>query len=318
MKVWVIGRGGLLGNSVEKVCRFFAEIYAPTERFMWSDSDQLERQIAENCKQFSQIIGDEQWAIFWCAGKGTLASTTEQMFEETLIFKAFLKSVEKNFRPDSLQNGLIFHASSAGGVYAGSENQPFTELTTPQPMTAYGEAKLTQEEYLREFSDRLGVRVVVGRISNLYGANQDFSKNQGLISTICDSILRRQPINLFVPLETSRNYVYAADASRIIVDAAKIALAETGLNRKFIKLIVADENLTIGNILSVAKTVFRVRPLITASSNAKTIKQPRSITFKSVALLDADSFCKTRITVGIKRVMADLNANYLRNGSQKK
>ena len=317
MKVWVIGRGGLLGNSVEKNCRFFAEIYTPAERFMWSDSDQLERQIAENCEQFSQTIGDEQWAIFWCAGKGTLASTTEQMFEETIIFQGFLKSVEKNFRQNSLQSGLIFHASSAGGVYAGSENQPFTELTTPQPMTAYGEAKLKQEEYLREFSDRLGVRVVVGRISNLYGANQDFSKNQGLISTICDSILRRQPINLFVPLETSRNYVYVADASRIIVDAAKIALAETGLNRKFIKLVVADENLTIGNILSVAKTVFRVRPLITASSNSKTNKQPRSINFKSVALLDADSFCKTRITVGIKRVMADLNANYLRNGSQK-
>ena len=317
MKVWVIGRGGLLGNSVEKNCRFFAEIYAPAEIFVWSDSDQLERQIAGNCKQFSQIIGDEPWAIFWCAGKGTLASTTEQMFEETIIFQGFLKSVEKTFRQNSLQNGLIFHASSAGGLYAGSENQPFTELTTPQPMTAYGEAKLKQEEYLREFSDRLGVRVVVGRISNLYGANQDFSKNQGLISTICDSILRRQPINLFVPLETSRNYVYVADASRIIVDAARIALAETGLNRKFIKLVVADENLTIGNILSVAKTVFRVRPLITASSNSKTNKQPRSINFKSIALLDADSFCKTRITVGIKRVMADLNANYLRNGSQK-
>ena len=92
---------------------------------------------------------------------------------------------------------------------------------------------------------------------------------------------------------------------------------ETGSNRKFIKLVVADENLTIGNVLSVAKTVFRVRPLITASSNAKTNKQPRSISFKSVSLLDADSFCKTRITVGIKRVMADLNADFLRNGSQK-
>jgi UDP-glucose 4-epimerase len=317
MKVWVIGRGGLLGNSVEKQCTNFAEVFSPTESFLWSDSAQLEPQIFENCRQFFQIIGDEQWVIFWCAGKGTLSSTTEQMFEETRIFHEFLKSVEKSFGQNSLQNGLIFHASSAGGVYAGSENQPFTELTTPQPTTAYGEAKLKQEDYLRDFSDRLGARVVVGRISNLYGANQDFSKNQGLISTICDSILRRQPMNLFVPLETSRNYVYVADASRIIVDTAKIALAETGLNRKFIKLIVADENFTIGNILSVAKSVFRVRPLITASSNAKTNKQPRSISFKSIALLDADSFCKTRITVGIKRVMADLNADFLRNGSQK-
>ena len=316
MKVWVIGRGGLLGNGVEKQCRF-DDIYSPTEKFAWSDSAQLQSQIAENCRQFSQIVSDSQWAIFWCAGKGTLSSTTEQMSEETRNFQEFLNSVEQNFALKLLQNGLIFHASSAGGVYAGSENQPFTENTTPKPTTAYGVAKLNQEDLLREFSDRLGVRVVVGRISNLYGANQDFSKNQGLISTICYSILRRQPLNLFVPLETSRNYVYVADASRVVVDAVKIALADTGPTRKFIKLVVADENLTIGNIIGIAKTVFRVRPLVTASSNAKTNKQPRSINFKSVALLDADSFCKTQISVGIKRVMADLQADILRNGAQR-
>ena len=316
MKVWVIGRGGLLGNGVEKQCRY-SDIYAPTEKFVWSDSAQLQIQIAENCRQFSQIVSDSQWAIFWCAGKGTLSSTTEQMSEETRNFQKFLKSVERNFDSKSLQKGLIFYASSAGGVYAGSENQPFTEHTTPKPTTAYGVAKLNQEDLSREFSDRFGVRVVVGRISNLYGANQDFSKNQGLISTICYSILRRQPINLFVPLETSRNYVNVADASRIIVDAVKIVLADTGPTHKFIKLVVADENLTIGNIVSIAKNVFRVKPLVTASSNAKTNKQPRSINFKSVALLDADSFCKTQISVGIKRVMADLQADILRNGAQK-
>ena len=316
MKVWVIGRGGLLGNGVEKQCRF-DDIYSPTEKFMWSDSAQLQNQIAENCRQFSQIVSDSQWAIFWCAGKGTLSSTTEQMSEETRNFQEFLNLVEQNFALKLLQNGLIFHASSAGGVYAGSENQPFTEHTTPKPTTAYGVAKLDQEDLLREFSDRLGVRVVVGRISNLYGANQDFSKNQGLISTICYSILHRRPINLFVPLETSRNYVYVADASRVVVDAVKITLADTGPTRKFIKLVVADENLTIGNIIGIAKTVFRVRPLVTASSNAKTNKQPRSINFKSVALLDADSFCKTQISVGIKRVMADLQADILRNGAQR-
>ena len=316
MKVWVIGRGGLLGNGVEKQFRF-GDVYLPTEKLMWSESVQLQSQIAENCRQFSQVVSDSQWTIFWCAGKGTLSSTTEQMSEETRNFQAFLKSVEQNFALKRLQNGLIFYASSAGGVYAGSENQPFTEHTIPKPTTAYGVAKLTQEDLLRDFSDRLGVRALVGRISNLYGANQNFSKNQGLISTICYSILRRQPINLFVPLETSRNYVYVADASQIIVDAAKIVLADTGSTYKFVKLVVADENLTVGNIISIAKTVFRVRPLITASSNAKISKQPRSLNFKSVALLDADSFCKTQFSVGIKRVMADLQADILRNSAQR-
>lgn len=308
MKVWVIGRGGLLGGGVENLSKRFAETFLPNEKFMWSERDQFQRQISESCELFSQQIVDSQWVIFWCAGRGTMSSNVEQMLEETKNFEAFLESVEKNISSNLLNNGLIFYASSAGGVYALSKNQPFTELTAPLPASAYGVAKLAQEDYLREFSDRLGVRILVGRISNLYGTKQDLSKNQGLISTICFSILRRQPINLFVPLETSRDYVYVADAARIIVESVKIALTDSGLTRKYLKLVVSNQNLTVGNILNIARSIVRVKPLVTVSSYAKTNQQPRSLNFKSVELLEADLFCKVGFSVGIKKVMTDLQA----------
>ncbi|GBL20710.1 hypothetical protein EMGBS4_07700 [Acidimicrobiaceae bacterium] len=99
MKVWVIGRGGLLGNSVEKQCRYFAEIFSPSEKFAWSDSARLDNQITESCRQFSQVVVDSEWAIFWCAGKGTLSSTIEQMAAGNESFSRILKIGRAEFQP---------------------------------------------------------------------------------------------------------------------------------------------------------------------------------------------------------------------------
>ena len=314
MKVWVVGRRGLLGGGVEIESKSFGEIFVPTENFIWSDSTKLRRQFSDRCRQFSQTVGLQPWTIMWCAGKGTLSSSNEQMDIETLEFEEFLNTVSKNFDGDALKLGSIFFASTAGGVYARSENPPFTENTIPQPDSAYGSAKLRQEGILLDFSESYGTQVVIGRISNLYGANQDFSKNQGLISTICNSILRRQPINLFVPLETSRNYIHLSDAAKIIVNTMRLVSGQGINNGKHMKLIVADENLTVGNILSVAKSVFRIKPLVTVSAKSKHNEQPRVISFRSVVLTSADSFSKIQFNVGIKRVMQELRSDFMRNG----
>ena len=317
MKVWVVGRGGLLGGGVEIESKSLGEVFVPAENFIWSDSAKLRQQFSNSCRQFSQTVGLQPWTIMWCAGKGTLSSSNEQMDIETLDFGEFLKTIRKNFDSDALKLGSIFFASTAGGVYSRSENPPFTENTIPQPDSAYGLAKLHQEGILLDFSKSYGTRVVVGRISNLYGANQDLSKNQGLISTICNSILRRQPINLFVPLETSRNYIHFLDAAKIIVNAMRLVSSEEMTQSRHLKLVVSDENLTVGNILSIAKSVFRIKPLVTVSTKTKNNEQPRSLNFRSVVLNSADSFSKIQFNVGIKHVMQELHSDFIRNGSSR-
>jgi UDP-glucose 4-epimerase len=317
MKTWVIGRGGLLGRSVEQRLASLTQVFVPNQKFDWSDSSRAKSQLATECQSFISSVADDNWTIYWCAGRGTLNSTPDQMHEENVVFESFLQALESNLSVSAKQKGTIFFASSAGAVYGGSKNPPFTELTQPIPMTSYGDAKIHQEALLRDFATKHGIRVLVGRISNVYGARQDLAKNQGLISTICFSVLRRQPLNLFVPLETSRNYIYVEDAAKCIVaHAQKIAM--TAKNSSFaVKLVVAQENLTIGGILNIAKSVLRTRPLVTVSTNKHGSSQPQSLIFKSVVDTELDNKSTTGFSVGMKKVMTDLQSSFLASGWQR-
>ena len=317
MKVWIIGSGGLLGRSLEQHVVGSDEVFSPDNKFDWDNSTIVSRQLAEKCKLFFGQVAQDHWTIYWCAGRGTLNSPTAQMHEETLVFENLLRAIDAESSPTVRQRGAIFFASSAGAVYAGSKNPPFTEMTSTKSLTPYGDAKIGQEASLKDLASRLGIRVLVGRISNIYGARQDLAKNQGLIATICYSVLRRQPVNLFVPLETSRNYIYVEDAARRIVSHTR-KMFESGSVEKFrIKLIVAPDNLTIGSILNIARSVLRARPLVTVSTNKHGSSQPQSLVFKSVVDTSLDIDSTTGFSVGMKRVMADLQAGFLRTGWQR-
>jgi UDP-glucose 4-epimerase len=317
MKTWVIGRGGLLGRSVEQRLVSLTEVFVPSQRFDWNDSSRVMSQLAAECQSFVSSVADDNWTIYWCAGRGTLNSAPDQMRAENAVFESFLQALESNLSATAKRNGTIFFASSAGAVYGGSKNPPFTELTQPKSLTSYGDAKIYQEELLRDFAVKTSIRVLVGRISNVYGARQDLAKNQGLISTICFSVLRRQPLNLFVPLETSRNYIYVEDAAKSIV-AHTQKIAQTGKNSSFaVKLVVAQDNLTIGSILNIAKSVLRTRPLVTVSTDKQGSSQPQSLVFKSVVDTELDNNSTTGFSVGMKKVMTELQTSFLANGWQR-
>ena len=115
--------------------------------------------------------------------------------------------------------GSVFVTSSAGGVYAGSAHPPFTAETQPVPLSPYGDLKLAQEKLAAE---RLAgiCPLVIGRISNLYGPGQNLEKLQGLISRLALAAVSQQPINIFVSLDTIRDYIYVGDAAEAILNAS--------------------------------------------------------------------------------------------------
>ena len=117
---------------------------------------------------------------------------------------------------DPAGNGF-FLASSAGGVYAGASGPPFTEHTEPAPISAYGRAKLRSEEIATEFAVRTSTALLVGRLANLYGPGQNLDKPQGLVSQLCLAQLTRQPLTVYVPLDTMRDYLFVDDAAAMAV-----------------------------------------------------------------------------------------------------
>jgi len=112
--------------------------------------------------------------------------------------------------------GSVFVASSAGAVYAGAVGPPFTIHSPATPLSPYGELKLAQERLASEILGSV-TRVIIGRISNLYRPGQNLEKLQGLVSHLARASITRQPTNIFVPLDTTRDYIFNGDAADIIL-----------------------------------------------------------------------------------------------------
>ena len=54
---------------------------------------------------------------------------------------------------------------------------------------------------------------LVARLSTLYGPGQSRGKPQGLIAHIARGVVRNQPVRIYVPLDTVRDYLAADDAA---------------------------------------------------------------------------------------------------------
>jgi UDP-glucose 4-epimerase len=112
----------------------------------------------------------------------------------------------------------VILASSAGGIYAGAPEVPLTERSPARPLSAYGEAKLRQEQALAHWAEgRPEVSTLVARIANLYGPGQRADKPQGLISQMSRCLIHRRPVHIYVPLDTVRDFVFVEDAAHALV-----------------------------------------------------------------------------------------------------
>ncbi|MGH3556273.1 MAG: NAD-dependent epimerase/dehydratase family protein [Mycobacterium sp.] len=175
----------------------------------WEDHDTATVVLDSDLERFIQAARNDDWAVIWAAGRGVIGSTADKLAAETRIFSHLLTRL-RDSRPAG--RGAFFFSSSAGGIYAGAAHPPFSESTTPRPVGPYGEMKLAQEEILRRTLEGC-IPLVIGRFSNIAGPGQNLAKQQGLVSQLCRAAVTRQSLNVFVPMETLRDYLYVDDAA---------------------------------------------------------------------------------------------------------
>lgn len=306
---WVIGSGGLLGSALNRALSCDGtELFIQTERFHWGSPQTLGRQMAEAVRGFAASVGAAtRWEIYWAAGVGTMSSSKDQLAPETQAFSLLLSRVESE--PKLTANpGAVAFASSAGAVYAGSSDYIVTENTSPAPTTAYAREKLKQEELLRACVDRNDeMAALLARISTLYGPGQSHGKRQGLLAHIARCMLRNQPVQIYVPFDTIRDYILAADAAVATISA----LRATGEKRRVLTKIIASESpTTIAEIISNFKRIARRPPRIVTSASTMTGVYSRRIQFRSLVAPQCKRPSSANLLVGIAQLMAAERAAY--------
>ncbi len=112
-------------------------------------------------------------------------------------------------------------ASSGGAIYGEPENFPITEDFVPNPLSPYGAAKFTIENYIGVFAKLYDFEYVILRYSNVYGPRQISKSEAGVISIFINQILHGKECFVNGDGNQTRDYVYVGD----VVKANLLALS---------------------------------------------------------------------------------------------
>ncbi len=248
MITWIIGSGGLLGSSLTRIC---SVRYEPGP-VPWVDPVEAARVLHQQARTFEGVAGDAPWRVIWAAGSATTSTPRSEALAELTSLDGLLTGLRSALPSGP---GAFFLTSSAGGVYAGSGGPPFSTSTQPAPLSPYGELKLAQEQRLAELLGGI-VPTIVGRISNLYGPGQNLHKLQGLISRLALSAINQTPIDIFVPLDTMRDYLYVDDAAQVITQVTSRPPQTLGVTTH---VLATGRGTTIGQLVRMMKEISKRR-----------------------------------------------------------
>ncbi len=127
----------------------------------------------------------------------------------------------------ALRTGVrrIVFASTGGAMYGDVDALPTPEDWSPRPVSPYGVAKLSVEQYLRYYHAVHGLSYASLRYANVYGPRQDPYGEAGVVAIFSQRLLAGQPAVINGDGLQTRDYVYVED----VVEANLRALESTAV-----------------------------------------------------------------------------------------
>jgi UDP-glucose 4-epimerase len=303
---WIIGAGGLLGSALAAQLRQRGASVTTTPWVPWHDPVAAVGRLAQGVRALAEP-SDRPYRVAWCAGAGVTGTSERALAEEVEVLTQFLGQLA-TLAPGTLD--AFFFASSAGGLYAGSPEPPFTEAHPVVPFSPYGLAKRDAEEVVGRFAESTGVPTIIGRIANLYGAGQNLSKSQGLISHLCRAHLTAQPVSIYVSLDTLRDYLFVDDCAGMVADAldhvARFNGGFGGQSAATVKIFASQHATTIAALLGECRRVFKRAPLVVLGSSSTARFQPRDLRLRSTVWTELDRRSLTPLPAGIRATSTGL------------
>jgi UDP-glucose 4-epimerase len=114
---------------------------------------------------------------------------------------------------------LVFASSAA--VYGEPEQIPLKETASTRPLSPYGLAKLTGEQYLALWHELYGLETVALRYANVYGPRQDAHGEAGVVSIFVNQILAGGRPEIHGDGRQTRDFVYVRDIARANIMALR-------------------------------------------------------------------------------------------------
>jgi UDP-glucose 4-epimerase len=108
----------------------------------------------------------------------------------------------------------ILFASSGGAAYGEQTTFPASESHPTHPISPYGVAKLTTEQYLFYYHTVFGLDVVCLRYANVFGPRQNPEGEAGVVAIFANKLFAGQQPIINGDGKQTRDYVFVSDVVR--------------------------------------------------------------------------------------------------------
>lgn len=316
--VLVLGATGQLGLAIVRCYRSRANTAVIAPRVRWQSSALTLQDLGGAVDTWFDTSHAESFIVVWAAGAAITSTPSGTFSEEIDVFASFCGLLAEALSVRDLAGqAQLFFASSAGGIYAGADGAPHSELTTAAPITPYGETKLAMEEVVHDLVATSGIRAVVGRIANLYGPDQRIEKPQGFISQLCQAMIFRKPLSVYVSLDTVRDYIFTDDAATVIQATLDRLAPGVRSNRAVIKNIASHTPATLGQVLHEAELVFKRKPDFVLASSSHARGQVRDLRISSLVFTELNDIPRRPLLLGLAKTRASIESQFLAGGPRK-
>ena len=292
---WILGSGGLLGGALARRAADHGVDIFSGPPIPWSDPSERARIFAESARNFAAVGSGAPMIVAWAAGIAGVSSGEATADSETQVLRELLEVLAPWW---PARGGVFFLASSAGAVYASSPKAPFDSSSHTGANSPYGRAKLAQEQLAADVLPG-NVRLVVGRLGNLYGPPAH--GRHGLISRLSSAALNRAALNLFVSMDTLRDYCWADDAAELIwrdlLDSSR---------ESCVRVIGSGQAVSISEVVSTVELVAHRRVPIALGTDPESERQPIDLRLSPDWLRMYPEFRPLDLATGIKRLVNDL------------
>jgi UDP-glucose 4-epimerase len=307
---WVVGRGGLLGSRTEALLSrelVDAACWMPDPpRFSWQEPVLLSSELDHATEAFATEVRreDRAWLVLWCAGAGGVGTPRDVLEIESTALRQLVDRLDVRLAsPEPNRQGFLLLSSSAGGVYGGNSEVPLTEDSRCSPISDYGRNKLKQEQFVLHWAGvRPNVTCLVARFSNLYGPGQNLRRTRGLIAELSRSIIHHDPVHIYVPLDTLRDYLFVDDAVLHLLRVLQ-QLREAPSSTSLVKIFAAGQSISIAGVIGIFARIAKRIPRIVCMPHARHREQPLRLQFRSRRELGGDPPSSTDLAAGIHAVL---------------
>ncbi len=135
-------------------------------------------------------------------------SVENPLFDADVNIKGSLNILEAC--KDTKVKKIIF-ASSGGTMYGECPDKAPAETVPANPLSPYGVAKNSVENYIKSYSAIYGLKYTVLRYANVYGPRQDPHGEAGVVAIFIGKMLKNEKVLIFGDGRQMRDYVFVSD-----------------------------------------------------------------------------------------------------------